>query len=227
MGELFSKLAKKITTRFALMGIVVTVALRLGCFPSRAAAEILCADDIVPEGMAITATGTAANCAGACRARRTEAVCGPVMKICANQSIPRGYVLDSLTSIPGCQCLGSEDNGYVIRYVGDSSPYVGTQTEPDTQEEPVLLNSDSSRKTEPDQSNSDSARKVYGNPPFGNLLCKKTPPETRPNENLPDMPSSQFGRMNPNPSQPATDGGWGAPAPWWDYQQSEPFRLEQ
>jgi len=82
------------------------------------AGEIICADDIVPEGMAVTATGTAATCAGACRARETQSVYGAVMKICAAQPIPKGYVLDSVTSMPSCQCLGMEDNAYVIRFVG-------------------------------------------------------------------------------------------------------------
>jgi hypothetical protein len=45
-----------------------------------------------------------------------------VMKICAGQPIPRGYTLDSVTSMPGCQCLGYEDDAYIIRYVGPDGP---------------------------------------------------------------------------------------------------------
>ncbi|MGH7838522.1 MAG: hypothetical protein ACREQC_11970, partial [Candidatus Binataceae bacterium] len=90
----------------------------LWSLPPRARADVLCADDTVPDGVAITATGTATSCAGACRARRTEPVCGAVVKICAGQPIPRGYILDSITSMPACACLAAEDNAYVIRYVG-------------------------------------------------------------------------------------------------------------
>jgi hypothetical protein len=208
--------------RLALTSLAAALVFGSWWFPLRAGAEILCADDTIPEGMAITATGTVATCAGACRARRTEAVCGPIMKICADQPIPRGYVLDSLTSMPGCQCLGLEDNGYVIRYVGmrdepdlsnsnpqdaDVSPYVGSQLEPE------LSNSAPGRP--------------YGDPPFGNLLCKNMPMDFRPSENVPGVPSTELGRMNPYAPQLPRGAGQIAPTPSWNNQQSEPFRLGQ
>jgi hypothetical protein len=102
--------------RLALIFLPAALAIVTWCLPKAARAEVLCADDIVPAGMAVTATGTAASCAGACRAREVEPACGPVMKICAGQPVPAGYVLDSITTMPACQCLGSQDNAYVIRY---------------------------------------------------------------------------------------------------------------
>jgi hypothetical protein len=205
--------------RFAFIGlsIILAVSSRISL---PASADTICADDTVPEGMAITATGTAADCAGACRARTTEAVCGPLMKICANQPIPRGYVLDGITSMPACQCLGSDDNGYVIRYVGmrgesglwnssaedaDVNPYV------DAQMVPGLSKSDPG---EP-----------YGNPPFGNLLCRNMPRETEPTDNAPYIPSTN--NVNSYPAQLPSRDGRATPTHSWDYQQSEPFRVGQ
>ena len=66
--------------------------------------------------------GTAPSCDGSCRAREIKPVCGLVMKICAGQPIPKGYTLDSITSMPGCQCLGFDDDAYVIRYTGPDGP---------------------------------------------------------------------------------------------------------
>lgn len=80
-------------------------------------AEVICAANLPPQGMVVVATGTAPTCTGACRAREVQPACGPIMKICANQPIPEGYVLDGITTSPACQCLGDEDNAYVIRYV--------------------------------------------------------------------------------------------------------------
>ncbi len=37
------------------------------------------------------------------------------MIICAQQPVPKGYVLDSITTSPSCRCLGDEDNAYAIR----------------------------------------------------------------------------------------------------------------
>jgi hypothetical protein len=134
------------------------LALCVWSFPQRAHGEVVCADDLVPEGMAVTATGTAANCAGACRAREVAPVCGPVLKICAGQPIPKGYALDGVTTMPNCACLGSGDNGLVIRYIG----YEGYE------HDPVL-----DRPTEPSRQ---QLEYPYGYPPFGNLLCASNPP---------------------------------------------------
>jgi len=198
------------------------------CRPSRVGAEVLCADDVVPDGMAITATGTAESCDGACRARKTEAVCGPVVKICAGQPIPRGYVLDSITTVPACKCLGEEDNAYVVRYVGmpddpdisnsgankaGTSPYVSIQEEPDSADSP-----------------DSKVKRPYGNPPFGNLLCSEVPPEAQPDVNSSYPSPGQFGRTNsypPYPPQLPAGGPWPAPTPSWGYQQNEPFRTGQ
>ncbi|GEM_PF-2549537 len=94
--------------------IVFTGALWLA-LAAYARAEIICAGDIPPEGMVITATGTAPSCDGACRARKIQPVFGEVMKICADQPIPEGYVLDGLTNTPACKCLGSDQNAYIIK----------------------------------------------------------------------------------------------------------------
>jgi hypothetical protein len=37
------------------------------------------------------------------------------MVICAQQPIPENYSLESVTSSPSCECLGQQDNAYVIR----------------------------------------------------------------------------------------------------------------
>jgi hypothetical protein len=104
------------------IAITVAVVVFLLAYPARVRAEIVCADDVVPFGTAVTATGTAPSCDGSCRAREIKPVCGLVMKICAGQPVPRGYVLDSITSMPGCQCLGHDNDAYVIRYIGPDGP---------------------------------------------------------------------------------------------------------
>jgi len=78
-------------------------------------AQIVCSEDLIPENMIVTATGTSPVCRGSCRARRIEPVRGSVMIVCANQPLPSGYSLDSITTTPDCLCLGDEDNAYVIR----------------------------------------------------------------------------------------------------------------
>jgi hypothetical protein len=186
-----------------------------------AQAEILCADDLVPQGMTVTATGTAATCAGACRARQVEPVCGPVMKICAGQPIPKGYVLDSITTMPACQCLGQENDAYVIRYVG--------------------------LKGKLRLSGGEGLRPPYGNPPFGNVLCatNSTGPQAYGNFSAPVQPYGNlpawggYGGYSPGsfpPSgavsnRPGLSNGapelW-APSPLqWNYQENEPFRVGQ
>jgi hypothetical protein len=111
----------EILFKFVLASILA-VALLILAKPGRVSAEVVCADDIVPSGMAVTATGTAPSCDGSCRAREIQPVCGLVMKICAGQPIPQGYTLDSITSMPGCQCLGFDGDAYVIRYTGPDGP---------------------------------------------------------------------------------------------------------
>jgi len=83
--------------------------------PEKPNSLTICAGNIPPEGMTITATGTAATCAGACRARTVEPVQGPVMVICAGQPIPQYYETESTTTTAACNCIGEEDNAYVIR----------------------------------------------------------------------------------------------------------------
>src|SRR5262249_54015446 len=78
-------------------------------------ALIICSEDVIPQDMVVTATGTSPVCRGSCRARRMEPVRGSIMIICANQPLPKDYSLDSVTSTPDCQCLGNEDNAYVIK----------------------------------------------------------------------------------------------------------------
>jgi hypothetical protein len=94
---------------FLIVGIVTAFGLQAR------AAEIVCAEDIAPSDMVVTATGTSSVCHGSCRARKLELVRGPIMIICAQQPVPQGYVLDSITTSPACSCLGDEDNAYAIR----------------------------------------------------------------------------------------------------------------
>jgi hypothetical protein len=84
-------------------------------FPSKANAPIICAGDVPPENMVITASGTSVTCAGSCRSRQIEPVDGPIMVICAGQPIPQYYETESVTSLPACNCIGDQDNAYVIR----------------------------------------------------------------------------------------------------------------
>lgn len=206
------------------------VAVFVGCFAQPICAEILCADDIVPEGMAITATGTGASCDGACRARKTQAVCGPVMKICAGQPIPRDYVVDSVTSVPACNCLGPEGNAYVIRYIGnrDDTSLLPDSTSPT--DSPYVNNEegDQDQGTAPSR----QRRYPYGNPPFGNLLCGTSAME--PNSNSNSTSPSQLNGTNPNGTQPSFEGEpipapppSGYYPPSWNSRQNEPFRVGQ
>ena len=77
--------------------------------------HVVCSEDVIPDDMVVTATGTSPLCKGSCRARRIEPIRGPIMIICANQAVPKDYSLDSVTSTPDCQCLGNEDNAYVVK----------------------------------------------------------------------------------------------------------------
>jgi len=80
----------------------------------------MCAGDVPPENMVITATGTSVICAGSCRGRLVEPVEGPVMVICAGQPIPQYYETESVTTSPACNCIGDQDNAYVIRRRNDA-----------------------------------------------------------------------------------------------------------
>ncbi len=90
-------------------------------FPSKPNALIICAGDVPPENMVITASGTSVTCAGSCRSRQIEPVDGPIMVICAGQAIPQYYETESVTSLPACNCIGDQDNAYVIRR-GNNAP---------------------------------------------------------------------------------------------------------
>jgi hypothetical protein len=212
----------------SLSGLALGLALCGWCFSQPALAEIICADDIVPKGMAVTETGTTGSCAGACRARETQAVCGALMKICSGQSIPKGYILDSVTTIPACQCLGSEDNAYIIRYVGtrdetnlsaDSNTPYGDSPYVDS-EENTNLDSEGEAKL------SREARYPYGDPPFGNFLCSSDATERQPYGN--SLPWQSNNMNLGGPQLPlGTSPQQLAPPPLWNYQQNEPFRIGQ
>lgn len=206
------------------------LAVSVWAFAGQVSAEIVCADDIVPEGMAVTATGTSSSCAGACRARKTQAVCGPVMKICAGQPVPKGYVVDSVTTVPACQCLSPEDNAYVIRYVGP-----GQQADLLNESESTIENSPYVDSQDQDRASS-QVRYPYGDPPFGNLLCATSPMGPRPYGNSLSTLPSQLNNTNPNGPQLPTDSEalqptsrpyWGYQQPSWNYAPSEPFRVGQ
>jgi hypothetical protein len=80
--------------------------------------QTICAGNIPPEGTVITATGNSVDCGGSCRARQIEPVRGQIMVICAQQPIPERYEIQSVTSSPACNCLGEDDNAYVLRAIG-------------------------------------------------------------------------------------------------------------
>ena len=211
-----------------------------------ALAELICADGVVPAGMAVTATGTTSACAGACRARETQAVCGPVMKICAGQPIPKGYVVDSITTMPACQCLGPEDNAYVIQYVATrNESSLSRDTDASSADLPYVDSDDKYALDNEDATKvSRKARYPYGDPPFGNLLCATNATERERSGNSSpgqtnDINMNGFqppmGSLSEQPAlPPALDyqasphsGDYPASRPSWDYQRNEPFREGQ
>lgn len=165
----------------------------------------------------------------------------PVIKICAGQPIPKGYVLESLTTTPACECVGSDDNAYVIRYVGtrneaelpgEDSFFVNDASQPDaTESEDQMFDY---------SANPDAARLLrkerhpYGDPPFGNLLCANVPmqPQSQPNGIQPPFP---FPGQSRGTNQGNVQIPNGAAGPWsssppqsdWNDQQNEPFRVGQ
>jgi hypothetical protein len=84
-------------------------------FPTKPNALTICAGNVPPEDMVITATGTSFTCSGSCRSRQIEPVAGPIMIICAGQPIPQYYETESITTSPACNCIAEQDNAYVIR----------------------------------------------------------------------------------------------------------------
>jgi len=100
-------------------------------FPTKPDALIICAGNIPPENMVITATGTSFTCPGSCRSREVEPVEGAIMIVCAGQPIPQYYETESVTSSPACNCLGDQDNAYVIRRLATApSPTPSQNQEP-------------------------------------------------------------------------------------------------
>ncbi len=84
--------------------------------------QVICAGNVPPDGMVITATGNSVECGGSCRSRHIVPVKGRIMVICAQQPIPEQYEIQSITSTPACNCLGEDDNAYVIRLPGAILP---------------------------------------------------------------------------------------------------------
>jgi hypothetical protein len=230
--------------RFAFRVVIMAAicALFSSGFPRQVIAEVICADDVAPKGMIIAATGTAASCAGACRAREMKPACGPIIKICAGQPIPKGYILESITTTPACECVGSDDNAYVIRYVGTRNetelPGEGSFFVNDDASQPDTTESED--QTFDYSADPDAARLLrkerhpYGDPPFGNLLCANVPtqPQSQPNGIQAPFPfpsqsrSTNQGNMQiPN----GAAGPWSSSPPQsdWNDQQNEPFRVGQ
>lgn len=105
-------------------------------FPSKPNALIICAGDVPPDDMVITATGTSVTCAGSCRSRQIEPVDGPVMVICADQAIPKFYETQSVTTVPACNCIADQDNAYVIRRgIGAPTPTPEAPSFPGSQQQ--------------------------------------------------------------------------------------------
>jgi hypothetical protein len=210
---------------FALTIFIAVLLLLLGK-PRQVRAEVVCADDLVPLGMAVTATGTSPSCDGSCRSREIKPVCGLVMKICAGQPIPKGYTLDSTTSMPGCQCLGFNDDAYVIRYTGPDGPAGMLSSNTDAAHHPI---------------------------PFGNPLCmanaaqmwsggggsSETSPWTQgaPTAPYPGIPQGMAPWAQGAPGMtnvpanmqgiPLTGGAGQYGSPWSNQTEEEPFRVGQ
>jgi hypothetical protein len=184
----------------------------------------------------VTATGTSPSCSGSCRAREMKPVCGSVMKICASQPIPKGYILDSITTTPGCQCVGAEDNAYVIRYVGiQDEPGLSYETDPSAGDryqhgdEPF-----GDFRSQGSTGFLERERYPYGDPPFGNVLCATRSPQAQPYGSPPlPSPAQARGMRLPDSGFQLPDNGasspWSAYPPSWNSndQQSEPFRVGQ
>ena len=105
-------------------------------FPAKPNALTICAGNVPPENMVITATGNSPQCAGSCRARQVEPVEGPVMIICAEQPLPEFYEIESVTSTPACTCLSEDDNAYVIRRTREAPTPMSTPAAP-VQQPPI------------------------------------------------------------------------------------------
>jgi hypothetical protein len=84
--------------------------------------QVICAGNVPPDGMVVTATGNSVECGGSCRSLHIVPVRGRIMVICAQQPIPQAYEIQSITSTPACNCLGEDDNAYVIRLPGAILP---------------------------------------------------------------------------------------------------------
>lgn len=231
-----TKRGKERIGRSALAVLAVALVLCGWCLSGPALAEIICADDLLPEGMAVTATGTSPSCAGSCRAREMKPVCGAVMKICASEPIPKGYVLDSITTTPGCQCVGAEDNAYVIRYVGiQDEPGLSFETDPSASDR--YQHGDGSFGDFSSQGPTgflERERYPYGDPPFGNVLCATKSMQAQPYGNPPlASPPQARGLQLPDSGFQLPDNGasspWSVSPPSWNSndQQSEPFRVGQ
>ena len=119
-------------------------------FPTKPGALIVCAGNVPPENMVITATGTSFTCSGSCRSREVEPAQGPIMIICAGQPIPQFYETESVTSSPACNCLGDQDNAYVIRRLN-------TAPTPSPAQSPMLQGEGGSRS---------SASEIVGSEPI-------------------------------------------------------------
>ncbi|MGH7987643.1 MAG: hypothetical protein ACREQX_15355 [Candidatus Binataceae bacterium] len=189
----------------------------------------MCAGNVTPAGMVITATGTSPNCSGSCQARRLAPACGVVMKICADQAIPKGYQLDGITSTPACDCLGREDNAYVIKYAFEGAD--GEEADP-LRQEPADPSEISAQERA-------AINDPYGYPPFGNTLClaqererEHLPPFDQMGQEQRQLPSegmqpNQNPRQNQYPQQfqssQQPNQGYTPP----DVYDTEPFRIGQ
>jgi hypothetical protein len=173
--------------------------------------NIMCAGNVAPPGMVITATGTAPSCSGSCQARKLTPACGVVLKICAGQPVPKGYEIDGVTSTPACDCLGREDNAYVIRYQFKDAD--GEEADP-LREQPA-------DPTEMSAEERSAINDPYGYPPFGNTLCLEQERQRGEFSHSYGMPQQQLppsGQMQQNP------GGAQFPYPQQYQPQQQPYR---
>jgi hypothetical protein len=115
-----------ITIKIFFAAASALLALTLGQRPAAAQTlserpgQLVCAGNIPPDDMVITATGDSKYCGGSCRAREIKPVDGSIMIICAQQPIPQDYELQSVTTTAACGCIGEQDNAMVIRLRDDA-----------------------------------------------------------------------------------------------------------
>jgi hypothetical protein len=75
---------------------------------------VMCMNRNPPDGTVITRSVRQASCGDQCESE-VHIPAGHRMLICRGQAIPKGYMLEVLTTTPDCSCYGGNENAYVIK----------------------------------------------------------------------------------------------------------------